>query len=228
LNGTIALAGGDEFSPHSVSMDTSLMNWPLERPFKLLIVPSAAVERPEKAALNGIKYFGQLGVAASPLMITSNAMANDKVLCRPILDASHLFFTGGDPGHLLGVLSNSIMVDYMFQFLIQGGVLIGSSAGAMVLGEWIRNPTSGHWNKGLGFVKGIGIIPHHEKLNPAMVHKNLSPFIQTDRNVWGIDIGTCCIGSQGNWIVQGQGMVTVYTVNGWASFSDGLLLPNSI
>ena len=27
--------------------------------------------------------------------------------------------------------------------------------------------------KGLGFVKGIGIIPHHEKLNPAMVHKNL-------------------------------------------------------
>ncbi|MQF65254.1 hypothetical protein FIM04_03955 [SAR202 cluster bacterium AC-409-J13_OGT_754m] len=226
MKGTIALAGGDEFAPHSVSMDMALMNLPSELPFKLLIVPSAAVNQPEKAVSNGVKYFEQLGFAASPLMITDNHMANDENLCSPILDASHLFFTGGDPGHLLRVLTDSIMFDYMVEFLANGGLLIGSSAGAMVFGEWIRIPSSGHWNKGLGFVPGIGIIPHHETKNPMMVHENMSKFLRMDRNVLGIDVGTCCVGSHGNWMVKGQGKVTVYSIYGWTSFYDGMMLPN--
>ena len=227
MKGTIALVGGDEFAPHSVAMDLALISLPSELPFKLFVVPAAAVNQPQKAVSNGIKYFGQLGVVASPLMITDNHMANNKDLCSPILDASHLFFTGGDPGHLLRILTNSIMVDYIVQFLANGGLLIGSSAGAMVLGEWIRSPASGHWDKGLGFVQRIGIIPHHEKMDRNMVHLDVSAFLKMDRNVLGIDAGTCCVGSPGKWTVKGQGMVTVYSIDGWANFYNGAQLPNS-
>ena len=226
MKGTIALVGGDEFAPHSVSMDRALMNLPSERPFDLLIVPTAALKRPEEAVSNGIRYFEQLGLTAAPLMITNSHMANNKDLCGPILNASHLYLTGGDPGYLLETLTDATMLQYICQFLASGGILIGSSAGAMVLGEWIKNPPGGHWSKGLGLVQGIGIIPHHEKMNPSMAHKDVSNFLRMDRNVLGIDVGTCCLGSQGNWKVQGQGMVTVYSINGWKTFYDGTLLPN--
>ena len=219
MTGLIALVGGDEFRAGCEEMDRAILAATgVKRPSVLVIPTAAAGENPSKAASNGTAYLSSLGADASALMVLEAAHANDEGFVSPVDGADAIYFTGGNPNHLLDTLAGSDLLDKVREVLRRGGVLAGSSAGAMVLGSWMRY---GGWREALGIVPGIATLPHHERGNPEAVAKELAESAPSNVTVLGIDGKTCFGGVGHRWEVLGQGGVTVYNEGRWRRFTAG-------
>jgi cyanophycinase len=219
MAGLIALMGGDEFSDECQEMDRAILGATGARHPSVLVVPTAAAfENPSLAAANGVEYFTGLGADVSSLMIVEKAQTNDASLLSPIGSADLIYFTGGNPSHLLDVLAGSTLLQKLREALDRGAILAGSSAGAMVLGSWMRFR---RWRKALGVVPGIAVLPHHERSEPDTVAKELSKSAPPELTAMGIDAMTCCLGGPKEWKVLGAGSVTVYRSGQWRRFASG-------
>ena len=225
MAGTIVLAGGDEFRVGCEGMDREVMRASGKDPASVIIIPTAAVTGPAKAANDGVTHFSALGGAASQLMVLEASHANDAAFVAPVADADVVYFTGGSPDHLLATLRDSTLLRLLTEGLDRGLVLGGSSAGAMVMGSVMRRPSSGGWVEGLGIARGIGVLPHHERRSPVEVVAELRETAPADTVYLGIDARTAVIGGPGNWVASGFGKVTVYRDGDFAVFSDGDSLP---
>ena len=219
MPGLIALVGGDEFRSHAVDMDRAIVDATgVERPAVVIIPTAAAGQRPELAAEHGGKHFSSLGADASSVMVMKSSHADDADLLSPIASADVIYFTGGNPAHLLDVLTDSLLLKMSIEAVERGKILAGSSAGAMVLGTWMRFR---EWREALGVVPDIVTLPHHERENPDEVVKELAQSAPPGVTAFGIDGATACIGTPGNWKALGHGNVTVYKNGEWRRYSSG-------
>ena len=79
MPGQIALVGGDEFRPGCEEMDREIMRASGKDPAveltRVVVVPTAAVTGPAKAANDGATHFGALGGDASRLMLLERSHA---------------------------------------------------------------------------------------------------------------------------------------------------------
>ena len=223
--GTIALVGGDEFRVGCEGMDRDVMKASGKDPSRVLIIPTAAVTGPAKAANDGVTHFAALGGEARQLMVLESAQANDVSFCNPVASADVVYFTGGSPDHLLATLRGSELLRMLVKGLEQGLVLGGSSAGAMVMGSVMRRPGSGEWVEALGIAPNIGVLPHHERRDPKQTLAELKQSAPPGLVYLGIDARTGVLGGPGNWLVSGFGKVTVYREEEIAIFGSGERLP---
>ena len=225
MAGEIALVGGNEFRVGCEEMDREIMRSSGQDPARVLVVPTAAVTGPAKAANDGVTHFNSLGAVADRLMALDESQANDASFIQPVEDAGVIYFTGGNPEHLLAALKDSQLLRSILAAVAQGTVLAGSSAGAMVMGSLMRRPSSGAWVEALGIVPGTAVLPHHENSNPADVAEQLRGQAPAGVTVLGIDARTGCLGRPGNWRVVGSGRVTVYQGGNWQVYPSGTALP---
>ena len=169
MAGTIALVGGDEFRVGCEDMDREVMRASGKDTARVFIIPTAAVTGPAKAANDGVTHFSALGGDANQLMVLERQHANDLKLIAPARDADVVYFTGGNPDHLLATLRGSALLWMLKDGVDRGLVLGGSSAGAMVMGSVMRRPPlysetgSGDTSRPVG--GGTGHCPQH--LRPA-------------------------------------------------------------
>ena len=225
MPGGIVLAGGDEFLPGCEEMDSFILRATGEERPRVLILPTADVEAPGKAASNGVRYFSRLGAFASELMVLDAVQANDEETISELSSASVVYFTGGSPGHLLATLQGSKLLDRLRDLLDKGRVIGGSSAGAMVMGSMMRRPSSDEWVRGLGIAGDLAVLPHHEGRDHATVARALAEGAPPELAILGIDAQTCCFGSPGGWKVLGSGNVTAYREGSWSIYGPGQSLP---
>ena len=68
----------------------------------------------------------------------------------------------------------------------------------MLMGSFIRRPTSGGWVEVLGLVPGVPVFPHHERMDPAQTSRELKDRVPVDLTVLGIDARSGCLGGPGN------------------------------
>ena len=221
--GPIALAGGDEFRPGCRVMDADLLKLATSGQPSVLVIPTAAAAegRPDLAAAHGVDYFTGLGARALSLMVLESEEANVPELAVALEGFSHIYFSGGSPDYLLAVLKGSLLLGRILKWSGDGGVLAGSSAGAMVMGEWMRSPRSGRWVEGLGICPGVGVLPHHEGRDPEEVSASLKGALPDGIDVLGIDAQTGCVMKESLWRVLGEGHVTVYREGGWRRYGGG-------
>ena len=238
MAGTIALVGGDEFRVGCEEMDREVMRasgrHSPERgnPASVLIIPTAAVTGPAKAANDGVTHFGALGGSASQLMVLESSHANDAAFVEQVSGADVVYFTGGNPDHLLATLRGSTLLRLLTEGLERGLVLGGSSAGAMVMGSVMRRPPlydggdgKDRWVDGLGIAPDICVLPHHERRDPAEVSAGLRQSAPPGVVYLGIDARTGVIGGRDNWRVSGSGKVTVYRYGDYVVYGAGEQLP---
>jgi cyanophycinase len=225
MPGQIALVGGEEFRTGCEDMDREVMRASGKDPAKVIIIPTAAVTGPAKAANDGVTHFAALGGAATQLMVLDRGQANDPEFIQPVATADVVYFTGGSPDHLLSVLRDSELLRLLMIGLERGMVLGGSSAGAMVMGSVMRRPSPGRWVEGLGIVPGVSVLPHHERSDPATTVRQIQETAASDTICLGIDARTGCLGSPNDWRVVGSGKVTVYQAGEFAVFNSGERLP---
>ncbi len=236
MAGTIVLAGGDEFRVGCEEMDREVMQASGKDPASVVIIPTAAVTGPAKAARDGVTHFAALGGTASQLMVLERGHANDLKLIEPVRDADVVYFTGGSPDHLLATLGGSALLWALKDGLARGLVLGGSSAGAMVMGSLMRRPPlysppeggdkGDRWVEGLGFAPNICVLPHHERRNPAEVAGELRWSAPDGVVYLGIDARTGVVGGPDDWRVTGFGKVAVYRGNDYEVFASGERLPS--
>ena len=226
MAGTIALVGGEEFRVGCEEMDREVMRASDKDHASVIIIPTAAVTGPAKAANDGVTHFAALGGAASQLMVLEASHANDAGFVAPVMHADVVYFTGGSPDHLLATVRGSELLRLLTEGLQRGLVLGGSSAGAMVMGSVMRRPSSGGWVDGLGIAPSIGVLPHHERRDPAEVVAELRQSAPRGLVYLGIDARTGVLGGPENWRVTGFGKVTVYRDEDYAVFGAGQQLPS--
>ena len=228
MAGEIALVGGEEFRAGCESMDLEITRSSGQDPARVLVIPTAAVTGPAKAANDGVTHFDSLGADADQLMVLDGSQANDAGFIQPVEDAGVIYFTGGSPDHLLESLKDSLLLEAILAAVARGAVLAGSSAGAMVMGSLMRRPSSGGWVEALGIVPGTTVLPHHENSNPAEVSQQLREQAPAGITVLGIDARAGCLGRPGNWRVVGSGNVTVYQGGDWQVYPSGAALPPEV
>ncbi len=218
--GRIALVGGDEFREGCEVMDEAILAATGKPTPLTLIIPTAAVfERPDLAAQNGARHFASLGADAHPLMALDRKDAMDAGLASEIESADLVYLTGGNPARLLETLSESVLLDGIIAVLERGAVLAGSSAGAMVMGSWMRFR---EWRRALGIAEGIATLPHHERADPDSILRELGASAPGELDaVFGVD-GRCgALSGPDGWTALGPGNVTVYRNGGWQRYADG-------
>jgi len=226
----MCLVGGEEFRSGCEEMDREIMRASKkgQSPARVVVIPTAAVTGPAKAANDGVTHFAKLGGDANQLMVLEREHADDSAFIEPIRQANVIYFTGGSPDHLLATIKDSQFLTAILEAMENGALLAGSSAGAMVMGSMMRRPQSGGWIEALGLAPGIAVMPHHEKRDPAETSKELQNQVPAELTVLGIDARSGCLGSPGNWKAVGSGNVTVYRDSDWAVYQSGQTLPGDV
>ena len=219
--GVVALMGGNEFREDCIPLDRELLGM-AKQPRRVVVVPTAAAfENPRKAAENGIRYFESLGTTATVAMILNRSDAEEPTQFGQLEKADVVYLTGGNPAHLLRSMLGSRAADVMTRVFHGGGVIIGSSAGAMVLGQVMRGDSTGTWVPELDLVPRIAVRPHHSsgsKTDPQSLRQGLD----TNVSILGIPTATACISDGGITMqVLGAGPVTVYSSDGVSRHSPG-------
>ncbi len=204
----LALIGGNEFRENCREMDRALLAR-LGTSARVLVIPTAAAnESPRQAANNGVAHLKRLGAKAEPLFVIQREHANSEEVVAAIREARGVYFTGGDPVHLLETLRGTKVWQAVVELGERGGLVAGSSAGAMAFGGQTWAPGEG-WREGLGLVPGLAVIPHHATVaarwNATKMRETLAPEI----TLVGIDVATALL--LPDQLVLGEGEVTVYT-----------------
>jgi cyanophycinase len=232
MAGIFALAGGDEFRKGYEGPDQKLLALLPLGAGPIVIVPTAAAhEGPERAIINGLRHFRALTptIPVEGALVVDANTANEPGLVGQIRAAGLVYFTGGDPWHLEQSLRGSAALEALKQVLERGGIVAGSSAGAMVLCAWMRG-RGGSWQEGLGLVPGIAVIPHHgDAPGNAQAMRGTLP---AEVVVLGIPTGVNCVGQQSaipsapaaQWRVFGARPVTIYRASGITQVREGQAL----
>lgn len=157
MSGLVCLQGGGEFSPGCRDMDADLLAR-AEGPVVVSALAGAAGREHDTANGNGVRHFRALGadVEAAPDVRTDPEGA-----VAALRRARLLVLPGGSPSRLLDLLQTTGVGDVVRDLLADGGVVSGSSAGAMVLCGWTVRPDRGpDVVPGLGVVPGALVLPH--------------------------------------------------------------------
>jgi len=178
----------------------------------ICIIPTAAApdNNHKRAGNNGIRWFKSLGAKnVFTADVTNSASANDKSLAGSIRASKLVYLLGGFPHYLGETLANSLCWQAALDVYKSGGVIGGSSAGAMVLCEYYNDPYEKQLLKGLNLIPNTCVLPHHNNSGrtwAAQLQKSLPGVI-----LLGIDEATAMIADgAGDWQVYGPGEVTVY------------------
>ena len=218
--GLVGLVGGDEFRGPARAFDRLLLSLASRTPASVAILPTAAAsdENPYLAAAHGVKHFERLGAEPFPVNIHDGATANDDTIVDELRRADVVYFSGGNPSHLLASLKDSAAWACLLDLVQQGAIIAGSSAGAMVFGERM------HYRRqdvaGLGLVPGVVVLPHFERAHEeraAQLQASLSPGL----TLLGIAGATGCVLHDGEWLVEGPGQVTAISESGIEVFVAG-------
>jgi cyanophycinase len=227
IHGTVALVGAGEYLPTMADVDKELLSR-LGGAARVIVLPTAAVpdgaEVMERWATMGREHFSQLGASAEAVMLRTRADANDDALVAKLATANFLYFSGGKPRYLLETLRNTAAWRTIRGIFLAGGVIVGCSAGAMVLGEMIFDfPQIWRTLPALGLVPDIAVIPHFNEL-PSFL-SSAAVWATRKTNVIGIDSSTVLVWSQSQWTVMGSGRVTVFTQRRKVHYTAGERVP---
>lgn len=228
----IALLGGDEFTRDCEAIDISLIATLRKKTPRIGIVPTAIGHlKPYMVVSKAVSYFSKLGATAYGINIYNKTDANDSSLTRELLHADAIYLTGGDPLYLLRSTENSLFLATLLDIYRSGGLIIGSSAGAMVLCESMQIPPGvGEIFSGLNLIPKLCVLPHYENLaanfasDPKLAKTSSSMIPET--NLIGIDSKTALFLDGKVCKVLGVGSVTIINSDNPQTYREGTSFNN--
>jgi cyanophycinase len=170
--GTIALAGGGEFAAPYEALDRDLLE--ASGGADVLVLPTAAAyEHPDRAVEHARTWFAALGATATGCRVLTRGDAMVREYADTVRAARFVYLTGGSAMHLRSVLKRTPVWDALCEVVASGGVVAGSSAGAMVLCDPLTDPRGGAFTLGLGLVEPMAVVAHAEEWPHERLHRTL-------------------------------------------------------
>jgi cyanophycinase len=221
--GYILLEGGAEFGGRMADPDRQAIQLAGGLDASICIIPAAAApdHNHQRAGQNGQRWFTSLGARnVQVLSLIDRSTAHQAEIISALQSARLVYLLGGFPGYLAESLSDTPAWEAILSAYRAGAVIAGSSAGAMVLCEYLYDPHAGGAVKGLGLLANACVLPHHNTFgkNWAVELQRLLPGV----TLIGIDERTGMIdnGPDHAWQVFGQGGVTIYQDGGSLFYSS--------
>lgn len=163
--GLICLQGGNEFSLACREMDALLLDRANGGP--VVVVPLAGKQGREydTAGANATRHFRTLG--ANDVTVAPDARDDLAGAAAAVERAALVVLPGGSPARLRDAIAGTPLHDALRTAAGDPDrVLMGSSAGAMVLCRWTLLPEHGpRTSEGLGIVDDFAVIPHFDGRN---------------------------------------------------------------
>jgi cyanophycinase len=222
--GHILLEGGAEFGGRMAVPDRRAIALAGGPDARISIIPAAAApdNNHGRAGDRAEAWFRGLGarhVRVVPLI--DKTSARDTAVSEALGMSNLIFILGGFPVYLADTLGGSPSWKAVTKTVDRGGVLAGSSAGAMVLCEYYYDPIEKEIKPGLNLISNTCVIPHHDRYGAGWIR-------HIERDVphailVGIDEETGMIREEGSdaWQVHGGGYVTLYRSGRAVIFSAG-------
>lgn len=208
MSGTLALVGGGEFT-EGCSFDAGLVE--AAGTEEVLVLPTgAAYEHPGRSVERAVSWFDRLGIRVRGLDVLARPDALDEGNAAAVRASRFTYLVGGSPMHVRSVLKDTPVWEGLVAAWRDGGVLAGSSAGAMVLCDPMVDPRGGAFTLGLGLLTGLSVIPAHDSWSEDAAHRTrrMSP---ADLVLAGVDERTALIrASDGTWRAEGAGEVVIF------------------
>jgi cyanophycinase len=221
----IGLVGSGEFTPAMSDIDRQILARIGVAPNVVILPTAAAGEDPQDWALRGVEHFWRLGARSVGLMVLERAHAEDPENVKVIQTADLLYVSGGKTARLLEALEGSPLWRGFLLARQAGAWLVGSSAGAMALGDWslVHRPEDGHgtptlWMPGLGMLQGYAVVPHFDRWEES---ERLVDEIVGACNVFGIDEDTAILLDEGEARVAGRGGARLFAEGKELSYQSG-------
>jgi cyanophycinase len=224
----VLLAGGAEFGGAMAAADERALELAGGRDAPIVIIPAAAApdNNHERAGARGVAWFERLGARQVQwLPVIDQQSANDARLAGIVERAALIYMLGGFPAYLAQVMHSSLVWRGMRGACVGGAIIAGSSAGAMVLGEYLVEPRTRKVTAGLGLLADMCFVPH---LN-TFGSKWWAP-LRADvpaSSLVGVDEQTALIndGAHGAWTVYGRGSAAVEDERGILRAAAGESIP---
>ena len=193
----------------------------MDAPICILHTAAAADNNHERAGNNGLRWFQSLGAKnISTVDVIDSKTANDISLAASIRTSRLIYLLGGFPRYLGETLANSICWQAALDAYVEGAVIAGSSAGAMVLCEQYYDPYEKKLLRGLNLIPGACVLPHHNNFGKTWA-KQLTQALPNSILI-GIDERTGMVSDmEGGWQAHGAGEVTLYWAGSTVRYGRG-------
>jgi cyanophycinase len=209
--GYLLLAGGAEFGGAMSAPDKRAIELAGGLDAPVCIIPAAAAPDNNhiRAGNNGVRWFHSMGAkTVFRVDVIDSKTANEESLAASIRTSRLVYLPGGFPRHLAETLINSACWQAALDVYEQGGVIAGSSAGAMVLCEHCYDPYEKKLLRGLNLIPNACVLPHHNRFGRGWAERLTQAL--PNSSLIGIDESTGMIHSGDEWQVHGAGEVTLY------------------
>ena len=156
----IAIGGAEDKTGDMTVLRRVLAESGLKNP-RVLVVTSAT-GYPADAAKNYGAAFGALGADCHFAHVGSAHQAKLPEHAKAAAKADIIFFTGGDQSRLMRILGGSAFMEAVVKREAAGGVIAGTSAGAMAMSALMitsGNPARGMLKGEIGQGVGLGLAP---------------------------------------------------------------------
>jgi len=218
--GTVILAGGNLSDSVATNLEKRLVSLAGGSKATIVIIPTANPKF-TRQELNDIKkQFESCGASeVSILNAKDKKMANTDSIAKILRSATGVFITGGQPMILENTYCGTLVEKELKDLLSRGGVIGGSSAGAIIIGDsWLTwTPEFGKRTSDLGILPNVAVSPHANAARDYSVDQEVLKYLILHPTIIGIDIDedTILILGKQKAEVIGKGHVSIIdaTVN---------------
>jgi cyanophycinase len=188
----------------------------------VIVIPTATTDEAYIQEGGHLKKFSSRGFSNLHTIHTRDKKkADDPALIALMRKAKGVYFGGGDQDLIAQAYANTQLHQEMFALLERGGVIMGTSAGATIMGSVLiggdhrKTPqVKTAFPAGLSFLKQTAIDQHVLVRNRQF---DLIPVLEAHPGVLGIaiDESTAAVVSGNSLSVAGKSYVMVYDQNDW-------------
>ena len=155
MPGALCLQGGGEFSSDCLPMDAELLRRAGPGPVVVSALAGSVGRDYGTATANGVRHFSSLG--ASDVVAAPDARTDRAGALAALGSAALVVLPGGSPRRLHDALSATGAGAVIAERFAAGALVLGASAGAMVLCGWLVDPEGR--GPGLSLLPGLGLAP---------------------------------------------------------------------
>jgi cyanophycinase len=213
MSPTFLLLGSGEFEPWTHDVESSMLAHATGDGSVVILPTASAPDGPtvfDRWAKMGLDHYAEIGVTAEVLRVKAREDALREDWAERTERASMIYFSGGKPQHLAGVLHDTPLLAAILRAMDRGAVWAGCSAGAMVVSRAREGGRGSSWLSGLGLVPHVSFGVHWDRASkiPGLAWWMTSR-VPDDTWFVGIDERTAIVGDGSSWEVFGRGGVEV-------------------
>ena len=231
--GAIALVGSGEYLEPMLETDRLLLDR-VGGPTKarVVVLPTASgleeAASPARWMRLGVEHFTRLGAHVDAVPVLDHQSAHHPQFVALLEQADFIYFSGGNPQHLISSMADTPAWDTVQRRYLQGASLAGCSAGAMALAGRtlarlgaLREGVTPEWSKALALLPQLIVLPHFDRMASFIgsdTFERVLAAIPRDNTMLGIDEDTALVrldsspdgDGRTSWQVIGRRSVSVF------------------